>query len=124
MNRPFHLSIGCKSIPESKNFFTDILNSKIVHEDPTGYVNIDFYGTQITLKPIPEINPKMQELHFGVNLKIDEFEAVSTKILSSGYDKIIKGPMTVDEGTDMERSKMYIECPTGYIFEIKGYPYH
>jgi hypothetical protein len=30
-------------------------------------------------------------------------------------------PKTVDAGTAMERRKMYVKCPTGYLFEIKGY---
>lgn len=121
MAESFHLSIGVKSIEESVRFFEDILQSKTTHKDPTGYVNIDFFGNQITLKPIPDINPHMEELHFGVNLTLTQFKEVCDHIIQTKYEGIIKEPITVDEGTSMERSKMYVKCPTGYIFEIKGY---
>ena len=37
------------------------------------------------------------------------------------YEGILSEPKVVEEGTAMERRKMYVKCPTGYIFEIKGY---
>lgn len=121
MSECFHLSIGVKNIEESIRFFEDVLQSKTTHKDPTGYVNIDFFGNQITLKPIPDIDSQMQELHFGVNLSLDQFKEVSNHIVNSDYQGSIKGPVTVDEGTSMERSKIYVTSPTGYLFEIKGY---
>lgn len=120
--RAFHLSLGVHSLEESIHFFERVLDSKLTHRDPNGaYVNIDFYGSQISLKPIPDINPEMKELHFGVNLSLQEFEVVSQKILESGYKGMITQPKVVDEGQNIERRKMYVKCPTGYIFEIKGY---
>ena len=103
-------------------FFSNILRSKMTHKDPSGkYVNIDFYGSQVTLKPIPGIKPDLKELHFGVNLGIAEFEDLANHILSTNDKGIIAKPVVVDAGTDMERRKMYVKCPTGYLFEIKGY---
>jgi extradiol dioxygenase family protein len=122
MHKPFHLSLGVQSINESIDFFEKVMNSKVVHRDPgEAYVNIDFFGSQVTLKPIPDINPEMRELHFGVNLNLDEFNEISQHILNSKYDGILSEPKIVDEGTEIERRKMFIKCPTGYIFEIKGY---
>lgn len=122
MTEPFHLSIGVKNIDESVRFFEDVLMAKTVHRDPSGYVNIDFYGNQITLKHIPGIDPKMQELHFGVNLSLQQFDQVSTHIAGTNYAGIVAPAKTVDAGTKMERRKIYVRCSTGYLFEIKGYP--
>jgi extradiol dioxygenase family protein len=121
MQAPFHLSIGVQSLEESVSFFENVLCSKVIHRDPSGYINIDFYGSQITLKYIPNIKVEMQELHFGVNLPLSEFDQLANHILSSGYKNIVMAPKTVDAGTAMERRKMYVKCPTGYLFEIKGY---
>lgn len=118
---PFHLSIGVKSIDDSVGFFENVLQSTITHKDPSGYVNVDFYGNQITLKLIPDINPEMRELHFGVNLSLEKFNKLSKQIMDTNYKGIMSEPKVVDEGTPLERRKMYVKCPTGYIFEIKGY---
>lgn len=51
MHQSFHLSIAVKSIDDSDRFFTDVLGNHILHKDPSGYVNIDFFGAELTLKP-------------------------------------------------------------------------
>ena len=119
--RSFHLSLGVNSLSDSEKFFVEILKSKVVHRDPSGYINIDFFGSQITLKETPGISPELKELHFGVNLNIDEFDDLTNSILKSKYEDIVSSPVTVDAGTEMERKKMYLKSPTGYLFELKGY---
>ncbi len=85
------------------------------------YINIDLYGTQITLKENPEINVDLPDLHFGVNLPLNKFKELEKKI-SRSYSKWIHTPVhTVDKGTEMERQKMYLSCPSGYLIEVKGY---
>jgi extradiol dioxygenase family protein len=38
------------------------------------------------------------------------------------HSKWIHTPIhIVDKGTEMERQKMYLNCPSGYLIEIKGY---
>jgi extradiol dioxygenase family protein len=108
-------------VESSVDFFVGILRGKVLHRDPSGYVNIDFYGSQITLKPNKSIVPELPDLHFGVNLNLEEFDSLSKYILESGYDSIIMKPKIVDAETSMERKKMYLRCPTGYLIEIKGY---
>lgn len=116
----FHLSIAVHSVDESLRFFEDVLQASVRHTDPTGYVNIDLFGSQITLKPYPGIDPALPELHFGINLGLEEFDALSQHIIASGYEPIVMQPTVVDAGTAMERKKMYVRCPTGYLIEIKG----
>ena len=56
--------------------------------------------------------------HFGVNLSLKEFHRLTSHILASGYKGVLGNPKVVDEGSPMERRKIYVKCPTGYIFEI------
>lgn len=117
----FHLSIGVHSIEESINFFTKLLQAKVLHRDPSGYVNIDLFGTQITLKKNENINPQLPDFHFGVNLPLNEFDKIAVHILEQGQEFVHMKPEVWDVGTPMERKKMYLKCPTGYFVELKGY---
>lgn len=117
----FHLSLGVKSIEDSVSFFTKLLRAKVLHRDPSGYVNIDLFGSQITLKNNSEINPELPDFHFGVNLSLQEFNELSVHILTNGREFVHMEPEVWEAGTQMERKKMYLKCPTGYFVELKGY---
>lgn len=121
MKQEFHLSIGVNSIDESVDFFENVLKANVIHRDPSGYVNIDFYGSQITLKGRPDIDPYLPDFHFGVNLDLANFDHLAKSIQESGYKGTVTQPQIIDVGTPMERKKMYVKCPTGYLIEIKGY---
>lgn len=119
LTEKFHLSIGVKSLKESKEFYRDVVGADITYEGD--YINIDFYGTQITLKCNSEINVDLPDFHFGVNLPLDKFKKLENNI-SMNHSKWIHTPIhIVDKGTEMERQKMYLNCPSGYLIEIKGY---
>jgi extradiol dioxygenase family protein len=75
-------------------------------------VNLDFYGTQITLQPGATFAPP-PDFHFGVNLGVEEFDRLARTI-----DTEVR---VVDAGTPMERKKLYLRCPSGYVIEVKGY---
>jgi extradiol dioxygenase family protein len=117
----FHLSIGVKSIEASVDFFIGVLNGRVLHRDPTGYVNIDLFGSQITLKSNPDIDPKLPDFHFGVNLGLDEFDRIAKKIEENAPQFVSVKPEVWEAGTSLERKKMYLRCPTGYTIELKGY---
>lgn len=121
MNPAFHLSIGVRSIAESVDFFTQLLQAKVLHRDPSGYVNIDFFGSQITLKQNTNITPDLADFHFGVNLSLNEFERLSQNIMEHGREFVTMEPEVWDQGAALERKKMYLKCPTGYLIELKGY---
>ncbi len=119
MTEKFHLSIGVKSLKETKEFYRDVMGADITYEGD--YINIDFYGTQITLKGNAEINVELADFHFGVNLPLDKFKKLENNI-SKTHSRWIHTPLhIVDAGTEMERQKMYLTCPNGYLIELKGY---
>ena len=121
MHPSFHLSIGVKSIKESVEFFITVVGAKVLHRDPSGYVNIDLFGTQVTLKENSAIVPDFPDFHFGVNLSLIEFNRLSERVLEYGSKYVAMAPKVVDVGTELERMKMYLKCPTGYLIEFKGY---
>jgi extradiol dioxygenase family protein len=121
MTPNFHLSIGVTSIEKSEEFFVKLLGAKVTHKDPSGYVNIDLSGCQITLKENPKVVPDLPDFHFGVNRSLGDFNRAADSILTSRYPNIVMEPKVVDAGTPMERKKMCLKCPTGYLIELKGY---
>ena len=120
MNKPFHLSIGVRSIAESVDFFSKVLNGKVTHQEPS-YVNMELFGHQITLKPNESIDVNLPDFHFGFNMSLAEFDSISDKVLSTSSKFVHMEPRVVDAGTSMERKKMYLKSPTGYLVELKGY---
>jgi extradiol dioxygenase family protein len=117
----FHLSLGVKSIEPTVAFFVEVLGAKVEHRDPSGYVNIDLYGSQITLKHSPGISPELPDFHFGINLSLVEFDRLAEGILARGRKFVTMEPEVWDAGTPLERKKMYLKDPTGYVIELKGY---
>ena len=121
MQPHFHLSIGVHSIEEEVEFFCSLLGATVLHRDPSGYVNIDLYGSQITLKPNSGVAPNLPDFHFGVNLSLEDFDALAARVLKDGRRYVAMEPEIWDEGTSLERKKMYLRCPTGYAVDLKGY---
>jgi extradiol dioxygenase family protein len=117
----FHLSIGVNSIEESADFFEKVLRAVITHRDPSGYINVDFYGCQITLQKGGPGKDLGSHFHFGANLSLSHFEELSKHILSTAAQYVEMAPETWDAETHLERRKMYVRCSSGYLVELKGY---
>lgn len=115
----FHLSLGVQSLEESIDFYVRVLHATVAHRDPSGYVNLELFGAQLTLQQTAE-TATPADFHFGFNLAMDEFDRLAENILASGYDVAMQ-PKVVDSGTQLERKKMYVRCPSGYLIELKGY---
>ncbi|HYK01935.1 MAG TPA: VOC family protein [Thermoanaerobaculia bacterium] len=115
----FHLSLAVHSLDQSVDFYVRVLNATVAHRDPGGYVNLELFGAQLTLQPVAEAAIPT-DFHFGFNLAMDDFERLAENILASGYDVAMQ-PKVVDAGTPLERKKMYVRCPSGYLIELKGY---
>ena len=116
----FHLSIGVLSLDESVGFFTEVLGAKQVHADPSGYVNLEFGSAQLTLKQEKELPVDLPAFHFGINTDMASFRELEARIMQLATSSVISGPATVDAGTQLERRKISVRCPSGYLVEIKG----
>ena len=92
MPSAFHLSLGVQSIKESRDFFVTLLLAKVTHRDPSGYVNIELLGNQITLKPNASILPNLPDFHFGINLTLSEFNHLAESIIKTGPRYVSKMP--------------------------------
>ncbi len=116
----FHLSLGVRAIEAEIHFFVELLGAKVTHEE-SDYSNLDVFGTQLTLKEAPGIQTDLREFHFGFNFSLEEFDRISTSIMKFNSTHVAASPTVVDANTVMERKKMYLRTPTGYVVELKGY---
>ena len=117
MAASFHLSLFVPDVERSAQFFTSILGGTVTHRDASGYVNVDLIGTQLTLQPgqaVPD------GFHFGLNVDRARFDAIAERLSSTDLAQVVVRPRVVDEGTALERVKMYVRCPAGYLVELKG----
>lgn len=119
MATSFHLSLAVPDVDRSVAFFTEILGGTVTHRDPSGYVNVDLHGTQLTLAAGEASSG--DGFHFGLNVDRPEFDAMADRLLSSELANVVSQPRVVDAGTPLERVKMYVRCPAGYLIELKGY---
>ncbi|MEM7645501.1 MAG: VOC family protein [Pseudomonadota bacterium] len=117
----FHLSIGANSLEESTQFFQDVLGGRVTVREKDNGANVDVLGSQIFLKNHPGIKPSLPDFHFGFNLGIDDFEKLAQKIMVNHPHVVTMEPKVIDAGTELERKKMYLKSPSGYVIEIKGY---
>lgn len=120
MKQPFHLSLPVSSLEECVAFYVNALRGEVTHRDPSGYVNIDVPGCRLTLHDVRDMQPPGDLLHFGINLDLAAFDALAERVRADVPSSIVKEPHVVDAGTPLERRKMYLRCPSGYLLEIKG----
>jgi extradiol dioxygenase family protein len=63
----------------------------------------------------------LPDLHFGFNLTLKDFDELAATITKHNSPHVAAPPKVVDAGTPMERKKMYLKSPSGYLVEMKGY---
>lgn len=103
----FHLSLPVPAVDEEVAFL-ERLRARVTHRDPSGYVNLEWFGAQITLATG---DLAAADFHFGVNVDEETFEELAR--VAGGRVK------TVDAGTAIERRKFYVRSPAGYLVEVK-----
>lgn len=117
MRARFHLSIPVPRLDESVAFFT-LLGGAVTYRE-AAYVNLDLHGTQLTLSAGDAGQGGPSAFHFGLNLSPADFGATAARLQASPLARVVSPPQTADAGTALERRKMYVRCPAGYLIELK-----
>lgn len=121
MTGAFHLSIGVNSLLESVAFFTEILGATVTQDNASaGYVNLELASVQLTLQQREKTTADAPEFHFGINVGLSTFDALVRRVTEQRPECIVKQPVVVDAGSALERRKMHLRSPSGYLVEIKG----
>jgi extradiol dioxygenase family protein len=119
MIRPFHLSFTVPDLEQCKNFYIDILECKI-GRDTGSWIDIIFFGHQLTLHQEQNGKFSIPLDHFGAVLSNKEWLKVSHNISSQDLPFVLS-PTIKEQGTDIESGKFIIKDPASNILEFKYY---
>ena len=89
MSNSFHLALPAGDIEKTEKFYTDILGCKTGNREKGKWVDIDFWGNELTLHQTKMKLPRERHdvdmgnvpvPHFGVHLKKEVFKNIRIKI--------------------------------------------
>lgn len=123
MLKPFHLSFVVPNLELAKNFYIDILGCKIGRDaggDTGRWIDIIFFGHQITIHQENEFITAKAIDHFGPVLEKSEWESVAEKCKLNGIQFEMQ-PTIKDARTKTEAGKFLIKDPAGNLLEFKFY---
>jgi extradiol dioxygenase family protein len=117
--KPFHLSLVVPDLNQAKEFYVNVLNCN-VGRDTGKWLDIIFFGHQITMHQEQKTMKAKTIDHFGPVLDKAEWQAVAEKLSSSGVD--FQLPPTIKaNGTSAESGKYIVKDPAGNLLEFKYY---
>ena len=119
MIKPFHLSFSVPNLDETKNFYINLLGCEI-GRDTGKWIDVLFFGHQITIHQTPEGIPSISLDHFGVVLSKQDWLDISNKISSCDVTFELN-PTIKEEGTTTESGKFIVKDPASNILEFKYY---
>ena len=113
-----HLSIPVRDLEESRAFYVDLLGCGLgrVRAD---FVDVWFYGMQVTLHLRPDELAEPGVRHFGVTLPLDDLRALVDRI--GGSVTWVDPLATEFAGTSREQTKSKLADPSGNVIELKSY---
>ena len=129
MSNSFHLALPAGNLEKTEKFYTEILECKTGNREEGKWVDVDFWGNELTLHqtkmklPRERHNVDMGNVpvpHFGVHLKKEVFNHIKSNLKNNNI-KYIDKPYTRFEGTKFEQSTFFIEDPNGNVLELKTF---
>lgn len=103
----FHLSRSVCELGVSQEFYTGVLGCKLVR-DERDWVDLDFFGHQLTLHGSPKPDAEHSTSHFGANLQPSDWQELRNRLCSAGVAM-----------RDSGERKFIVEDPDGVGLEFK-----
>ena len=97
MSNSFHLALPAGDLQETEKFYTEILGCKTGNREKGKWVDIDFWGNELTLHQTKIKLPRERHdvdmgnvpvPHFGVHLKKEVFEHIKSNLESKNISYI------------------------------------
>ncbi len=129
MSNSFHLALPAGDLQKTERFYTEILGCKTGNREKDKWVDIDFWGNELTLHQTKMKLPRERHdvdmgnvpvPHFGVHLKKEIFNKIKSNLESKNISYIDK-PYTRFKGTKFEQNTFFIEDPNGNVLELKTF---
>lgn len=123
---PFHLSLPCRSITETRKFYVDIIGA-IEGRATSGWIDIDLFGNQITFTKSGVYNfdyrsykfedAVLPSFHFGVIVGDALWETMHERLKRSGLE--LTPDYTFLKDKPGEHKSFFITDPNGHTVEFK-----
>ena len=127
MSNCLHLAIPAGDLEAAKTFYCDVLGCKTGNSEEGRWVDIDFWGNELTLHQSVERLPTVRHdvdmgavavPHFGIHLSEDEFNNLKKRIEDAGLEYLDK-PYRRFIGDEFEQETFFIEDTNGNVLEMK-----
>ncbi|MFP3424613.1 VOC family protein [Pseudoalteromonas sp. SIMBA_162] len=127
MSNCLHLAIPAGDLEVAKTFYCDVLGCKTGNSEEGLWVDIDFWGNELTLHQSVERLPTVRHdvdmgavavPHFGIHLSEDEFNNLKKRIEDAGLEYLDK-PYRRFIGDEFEQETFFIEDTNGNVLEMK-----
>ncbi|MFK8014703.1 MAG: VOC family protein [Gammaproteobacteria bacterium] len=124
----FHLAFPVTDLAKTRNFYRDVLGCALGAEDER-WIDIDFYGHQITAHLVDELesvptNPvdgdQVPARHFGAILSLEEWDSLASRLKDHGTRFVIE-PHRRFAGLPREQATMFFADPNGNFLEFKAF---
>jgi len=125
----FHCAVEAGNLAETVKFYTDILFCKTDNSEEGKWVDIDFWGNELTLHsstPRTDMHGERHDVemgavvvpHFGVHLEKDVFNKVKESVENSvGF---LDNPYIRFADTEYEQQTFFVMDPNRNVLEIKS----
>ena len=128
MSAILHLAIPAGELSQTVKFYTDILGCTLGNSEEGRWVDVNFWGNELTLHQSEERLPNVRHdvdmgavlvPHFGIHLTQEQFDGVKSRIAKAGLDYIDE-PYRRFKGNKYEQETFFIADPNQNILEIKS----
>ena len=127
MSNPFHLAIPAGDLSVATKFYVDILGCKLGNGEADKWIDVDFWGNELTLHKTEMKLPNERHdvdmgnvpvPHFGVHLDKNVFRKIKDNLQSNNI-KYLDEPYMRFKGKKEEQETFFIKDPHGNILELK-----
>lgn len=124
----FHLAFPVTDLAATRAFYRDVLGCRLGAQAER-WVDIDFYGHQITAHLVDHLEPvptnavdgdQVPARHYGAILSLDEWDALAARLKSHGTRFVIE-PHRRFAGQPREQATMFFADPAGNYLEFKAF---
>lgn len=115
----FHLSLAVPDLMAARAFYADTLGCAI-GRDQGSWIDVHFFGHQLTLHQASEDHAAVAVDHFGPVLGKAQWQALLARVCDAGHE-LAGAPIVRDEGQDTESGKFLVHDPAGNLLEVKYY---
>ncbi|MEQ8478968.1 VOC family protein [Fulvivirga sp.] len=129
MIQPFHLAFPVDNLEAAREFYVNVIGCKTGRSSDQ-WIDFDFFGHQVVAHLAPDEvgiaatnkvdGDAVPVKHFGIILEMDQWEALSEKLVKLGIQFIID-PHIRFKGLPGEQATMFFLDPCGNALEFKAF---